>query len=210
MKGNILTNPSRSPEIQCVIFDLGGVLIELDGPPVSPENNKLEGDAIWNQWLHSPAVREYESGRCDREAFAEQIIVEMQLQDSAEAFLHYFEHWPTGFYPESQQILEKLSSQVKLACLSNTNELHWQRFSKQSSIFNLFDMTFMSFEVGLMKPDLAIFDSASRRIELPHDTLLFLDDNQMNVDAARASGWHAEKTRGPAEVISCLKQYGLL
>ncbi len=39
--------------------------------------------------------------------------------------------------------------------------------------------------------------------------ILFLDDNQINVDGARAAGWSAEVAKGPAEAAAALERYGL-
>ena len=197
-------------DIQCVIFDLGGVLIELDGPPVSPHKTNLSEAAIWERWLRSNAVRKFESGACDHHEFADQLIDEFGLEIPKHQLLEDFEQWPIGFFPESEAMIQTLVGKTKLACLSNTNDLHWRRFKSESPIYDQMDHLFFSFEMGLMKPDPEIFESVQTELDIPPYQLLFLDDNQMNVDAARARGWHSEATRGPSEVAACLKQYHLL
>ena len=198
------------PDIQCVVFDLGGVLVELDGPPVSPEQTDLSEAEIWELWLRSKAVRRFESGACDHVEFANHLIQEFGLQVLPDRLLEEFEQWPIGFYPESASIIEKLHGTIGLACLSNTNDLHWQRFKSESPIYDLMDHLFFSFELGIMKPDREIYEAVQTKLALQPYQILFLDDNQMNVEAARALGWHSEATRGPSEVAACLKQYQLL
>ena len=197
-------------DIQCVVFDLGGVLIELDGPPVSPEHTPMTEIEIWQHWLKSSAVRDFESGACDHHEFADQLINEFRLNQSRSQFLKNFEQWPLGFYPESLGIVEALYGKTQIACLSNTNDLHWQRFKAESPIYDMMDHLLFSFEMGLIKPDPEMFHAAQERLGLPANRLLFLDDNQTNVDAAKAHGWHASTTKGPAEVTACLKHYRLL
>lgn len=199
-----------SARIDWIIFDLGGVLIELDGPPISPTNSRLSEAEIWQTWLHSPAVRRYESGQCDRQTFARLLIEEFQLTCSATELLKDFAAWPVGFFPETAALLDALKGQVQLACLSNTNELHWQRFSQESPVLSQLDEVFVSFAMGLMKPDQEIFHSAQRKLAVPPARVLFLDDNQANVDAAANFGWHSVRVKGIPDVISCLKQYVLL
>ncbi|MFT5563118.1 MAG: FMN phosphatase YigB (HAD superfamily), partial [Litorivivens sp.] len=143
------------PTIDCVIFDLGGVLIELDGPPLSAEQSQLSEADIWQKWLLSSAVREFESGHSQPEEFARALISEMALDQTTDSFLSYFRAWPKGFYTEAGPLLSELKQSVQLACLSNTNQLHWERFNQESNIISQFDFVFASFETGHMKPDLA-------------------------------------------------------
>lgn len=195
--------------IQCVLFDLGGVLIELDGPPVS-SGGQLSEPEIWQRWLVSSAVREYESGRCDLQQFASQLIHEMELKLSNEEFVAQFERWPKGLYPGVIELLETLKPRVHVACLSNTNALHWQRFDRESQLAGLFDTVLASFLTGRMKPDADTYRHAVEVIGFAESEILFLDDNASNIAAAREHGLKAELTRGPGQAEQHLKQYGLL
>lgn len=196
--------------IQCVLFDLGGVLIELDGPPVSPLASRLSEAEIWQQWLESTAVREYESGRCDHYAFAAALIGEMQLELTEVEFIEQFQRWPKGVYAGAEELLESLKPTVHLACLSNTNALHWQRFDQDSRLPRLFDTVLASFKTGRMKPDAATYHHAVEVLGFEAADILFLDDNEANVTAARKIGLQAELTRGPTHAQQHLKHHGLL
>lgn len=196
--------------IDCVIFDLGGVLIELDGPPVSAQNSQLTESEIWHRWLHSAAVREFESGKCTALEFAEALIQEFKLEQSPEAFLEYFDQWPKGVFAGAEALLASLKPRTQLACLSNTNQLHWHRFGKTHHLLEHFDQVFASFLTGHLKPDKSTFEHTIAGLNTAPNRLLFLDDNAVNVDAARNSGMQSELTRGPIEASSHLKRYGLL
>ncbi len=56
----------------------------------------------------------------------------------------------------------------------------------------VFDEQFYSWELGIAKPDPGYFTAILERIDAPGDRVLFLDDNQPNVDGARTAGLHAE------------------
>jgi len=196
--------------IDCVIFDLGGVLIELDGPPLSPTHSRMSEPEIWQLWLQSSAVRLFESGQSSQEEFAAALIKEMALDQTPESFLSYFKEWPVGFYAEVEPLLGDLKHRVQLACLSNTNLLHWERFRQETTILNEFDFVFASFKTGHLKPDLAAFEHAIAALEMRPERLLFFDDNPANVQSARSAGMKAEQTRGPIEAAVHLKRYGLL
>ena len=112
--------------IDAILFDLGGVLIELAGVERmlawSPSLGTTE--ELWRRWLGSPAVRGYETGRTDRAAFADAIIVEFGLPIGRDAFLDEFAWWPKTLHPQAKGLLASLAPHYTLASLSNTNELH--------------------------------------------------------------------------------------
>ena len=196
--------------IRCVLFDLGGVLIELDGPPVSPGDSQMSETEVWQNWLNSGAVREFESGRCNERSFAEKIIQEMGLDLTEDVFITQFGAWPKGLFPGAVELLLALQSKVQLACLSNTNELHWQRFSDEHDLPGFFEINLASFMTGHMKPDTVAFQHAIEVINQPPGDILFLDDNETNVLAARSNGLLAETCRGPEAAKQHLKRHGVL
>jgi len=186
------------------------VLIELDGPPLSPDHSQFSEPENWQKWLQSSAVRQFESGQSHPEEFATALIGEMGLDQTTESFLSDFKAWPRGFYAEAESLLGELKQSVQLACLSNTNRLHWERFNRESDVISQFDFVFASFETGHLKPDLAAFNHVIYSLDKRPDQLLFFDDNAANVQSARSTGMRAELTCGPIEAATHLKRYGLL
>ena len=61
---------------------------------------------------------------------------------------------------------------------------------------DLFDGTFLSFQIGMIKPKPEIFDHVSRELSTSGRGLLFLDDNAVNVEAAGKAGWTAVRVAG--------------
>ncbi len=85
---------------------------------------------------------------------------------------------------------------VAIGCLSNTNALQWQANYDATPITDAFDFRFLSFELGMVKPDREIFEEVAARLPVPPGHALFLDDNAANVTGARASGFVARHVRG--------------
>jgi putative hydrolase of the HAD superfamily len=77
-------------------------------------------------------------------------------------------------------------------------------------IRGLFDRLFLSFQLGLVKPDAAIFHRVVDDFGFEPDEILFLDDNQINVDSARSVGLRAERALGVGDARQHLEQLGLL
>jgi HAD superfamily hydrolase (TIGR01509 family) len=201
-----------SDAYDAILFDLGGVLIELTGVETmlawSPGADGHDG--LWRRWLASPSVRRYESGRCSRAEFADAMVAEFALPVSPGHFLAAFEVWPLAVYAGADALLAQLRPRYRLASVSNTNELHWTRFVDGFGIDRHFDANFPSHQVGRLKPDAEYFEHVLAELAVEPRRTLFLDDNQVNVDGANAVGIHALRVAGVAGARAALLELGLL
>ncbi|MGE3539649.1 MAG: HAD family hydrolase [Candidatus Tectimicrobiota bacterium] len=201
-----------SSDTQVILFDLGGVLVEVDGVAALRRmlGQELPEEVIWQRWLlTSPWVSTFESGQCTPEAFAAGIVTEWGLATATEAFLEDFRAWPRRLWPGVPALLASLASRCTLACLSNTNEVHWPHVRDTLGLAGLLHRYYLSHEIGHLKPHPAIFEHVLRDLGCAPQQVLFLDDNQVNVDAARALGFQAYRTVGLAQVQAVLQDMGL-
>jgi putative hydrolase of the HAD superfamily len=196
--------------IEVVLFDLGGVLVELGGiEQMAHFAGEDSEDELWRRWLECPWVRRFERGRCDADSFSQGMVDAWSLTVGPAEFLEAFISWPKGLMPGAQELVQTLSTTTRVACLSNTNRLHAERQWIEFGIGELFHDHFFSHEMGLVKPDREAFDHVLEALDRPGERVLFLDDNQINVDGARAAGLRAERARGPAEARAILAAHGL-
>jgi glucose-1-phosphatase len=165
--------------------------------------------AVWERWLRSTAVRRFESGRARPEEFADEIVREFSLRVTPAEFLAHFAQWPKRPFPGAIELLGELRARFRLGCLSNCNELHWPRFLGEMGLDAVFDRHFSSHELGLLKPDRDVFDRVVADLGCEPERILFLDDNAINVDAARSAGLHGELVRGPEGVREALRRRGI-
>ena len=204
--------PAAATQFDAILFDLGGVLIELTGveqmlawcPDVDDTTE------LWRRWLRSPAVRSYERGTVTRAEFAARMVREFALPVDAATFLRAFEHWPRALYPGAEALLAELAPRVRLASVSNTNEMHWERFRRDWALPGLFHHNFPSHEVGKLKPDPEYFDHVLAELQLAPGRVLFVDDNALNVEAATALGISAHRVAGIEGARAALRSLGLL
>ena len=113
-----------------------------------------------------------------------------------------------GPYPGAVDLLKRLSESATLACLANTNNVHWQRVRSEMGLLEWFKFTFASHEIGTLKPDRDAFQFAIDSLQCSADRILFLDDNQINVDAANSIGMNAYRVNGVAEAEQRLSLLG--
>ena len=102
-------------------------------------------------------MRRYETGDGTREQFADGVIAEFGLPVDRDAFLAEFAWWPRALFDGVDELLSSLAPRYTVASLSNTNELHWERFSREWSLPERFHHNFPSHEVGRLKPDAGYF-----------------------------------------------------
>ena len=77
---------------------------------------------------------------------------------------------------------------VQIGCLSNTNSFQWDTHFEGAPIVEAFEFRFLSFELGMVKPDHEIFEEVAARLPVAPEQVLFLDDNAANVAGAERSG----------------------
>lgn len=202
---------SGSAPYAAVVFDLGGVLVELGGVPDMQRLSGIEGEEeLWRRWLGCPWVRSFERGRCSPDEFAAGLVEAWGLDIPADAFLERFRGWPKCLLDGADQLVREVAPHCRVGCLSNTNELHWEVLGSQWRLPDLFDEVFLSCRLGLVKPDPAVFAHVTTALGLPPDRILFLDDNSVNVDRARAVSLAGAVVRGPGEARAALVDHGVL
>jgi glucose-1-phosphatase len=189
-----------------LLFDLGGVLVEFDGIDslIALTGGRLDREGARRFWLESPWVRRFEIGACSPETFASGVVEELNLSIAPDSFLHEFLHWEKGAYPGALELLDVLRPHFTLACLSNNNGLHWDFLRDQLGFGNPFHRTYLSQEMGLIKPDRNVFQAVLEDLRVPGPRILFLDDNPECVEGAVRSGIDGRPVNGIKEVRALL------
>jgi HAD superfamily hydrolase (TIGR01509 family) len=90
------------------------------------------------------------------------------------------------------------------------NSFQWAANYEGIPLTDAFAFRFLSFELGLVKPDAAIFEAVAARLPVPRHQVLFLDDNAVNVDPATATGFAARHVRGVPAARAALVETGVL
>ena len=188
-----------------ILFDLGGVLIEVRTETLrnfcAPG---LSDAAIWEIWLTCDAVHQYESGKISELEFAAGVLTRFGSKMSHQEFLDSFAAWPVGFFPGVIEQLQRLRKKYRLAYLSNSNPVHYARFQKEWNLNAYFDDNFASHLMGFAKPDPKIFLAVLNSLPFKPSEILFLDDNRLNIEAAQTLGFQAQIVRGAAEIQNAL------
>jgi HAD superfamily hydrolase (TIGR01509 family) len=192
-----------------LLFDLGGVLIENVGferiKRLMPE--VVDTAVLKQRWLASPPVRAFELGQISAAEFAIRLADDYQLLCSPQEFLAEFTLWPRGFYDGALELMRTLRERHRIGCLTNSNVVHWERFSGFADIF---DVTLSSHHIGVIKPDHECFEHAIAQCGVAPGDVWFFDDSVPNVDAAREAGMRASHVEGFGALLANLRDARLI
>ena len=199
-----------NPAIEAIVFDLGGVLIELDDGPVPME--WLPGDSRFDlaDWFTSETAKSFEKGLINAQTFAEKLKIDLKIEASPEEIIRHFTDWPKGPFAGSHDILKSVGNKFRLAILSNTNELHWPRITGEFGICSYFERIFASHELKMAKPELDIFEYVINELNVRPGEIFFLDDNQNNIEASRRLGIRGVHVSGINQVHRALFEAGAI
>lgn len=200
-------------EIQLVIFDLGGVLVRIHytWAEACAAHGIPQPKAISDEWS-SQQLRDagvlYETGQIDYDAF---LIRAIEITELADADVRKaFEHWLIEPFPDVHAFVAEVASKIPTACLSNTNARHWELMHGQSHAglpLQRLTHRFASHLVGVMKPDDGIYEHLEVNTGLPPASLLFFDDNEANIAAARRRGWQAERIDPHGHTVNQMREH---
>ena len=193
--------------IKVVLFDLGGVIIRL-GDHIFP-SSWLQGDAVFSlsEWLQSDTPKAFETGLIDAKQFAQALKSDLSLPQSVDEIIEEFAAWPKELFPGAGDLLLSLRQSYQVAALSNINELHVPRMLKEFRLDEYFDNLFFSNELHLSKPDPDFYLKALELLAVAPNEVVFFDDVEKNVSAARDLGINAHQMLGHSSVLSILSKY---
>lgn len=195
---------------RAVVFDMGGVLVELGPLTEILGDDPLGPDEFWERWLRSPAVRDFERGRCTPADFGDRIVEELGLSFDGTEMIRRFGQWPKGLFEGAQQLVADLPPGMEVGVLSNTNALHWEGQTGHAAVQALFTRQYLSYELDMVKPDAEIFDHIVADLGCAPGEIVYFDDNQLNVDAAALAGLTSALAKGPADCRGVLVELGVM
>jgi putative hydrolase of the HAD superfamily len=196
--------------IKGVLFDVGGVLVALDGMPSLAKWFGTEvPDVLHARWMACSSVVAHETGKIDAATFASGLVADLQLPITADVFLDDFCRWPQGLLAGARELLDDIPRWYRVAALSNTSAVHWARITDMG-LGQRLEHAYLSHQTGYLKPAREAFLTAVEGMALSPSEVLFLDDGQVNIDAARALGIHARLVTSPEEARAALIEWGVI
>jgi len=181
--------------IKNIIFDLGGVIINIDYKLTSEAFTKLgasDFDKIYTQNQHDPLFDDYETGKISSKSFRDLLKQKLNIAVTDEVFDRAWNAMLLDLPLERLDFIKKLRKTYKVFLFSNTNEIHLKEFinicEKQNGFnaFNeCFDKVYYSNILGKRKPCRDAFTTILNENSLNAEETLFIDDSLQHVMGAK-------------------------
>ena len=186
--------------IKNIVFDLGGVLVDLDFKSAINGLQKA-GFANVKEQLQAfdreGIFQKFELGEMTAEEFRSAIRENSTVTLTDEEVDALWNLMLLEIPREKLELILDLRGKYMVYLLSNTNSIHWNYVCKNAfnyrgfRVNDYFEKTFLSFEMHLAKPDKAIFEKMLEDANLLAEETLFIDDSEANCKAAAEVGIHA-------------------
>ena len=187
--------------IKAIVFDYGGVIINIDYQATIDAFNKLgtiDFEEMYSQASQSNLFNEIETGQISGQYFINQILDYLPPGTSPNLVVSAWNQMIKDVPLERIELLLRLKKEgYTIILLSNTNEIHielanrrWALTCNQSPK-EVFDAVYYSHEVKMRKPNSEIFEFVCSKHQLKPSEVLFIDDSIQHIEGAKKIGINA-------------------
>ncbi|WEX87827.1 HAD family phosphatase [Sinorhizobium garamanticum] len=201
-----------SANIRHIVFDIGKVLIHYD--PRLPYCRIIPDEAERNWFFANVCTHDWnveqDRGRSWEEAEEILIRVHPDREDQIRAFRECWHEMVPHAYVETVSLMEGLIAEGRdVTMLTNFASDTFREAQKLYPFLTLPRGVTVSGDVGLIKPEVAIYRAHAKAFDLEPAATLLIDDSMANVEGARTAGWHAVHFTDAEKLKVDLACYGI-
>ena len=195
---------------KAVIFDLGGVLLNIDYRLTIAAFNELgvkNADLFYSKKIQNPIFDKIEVGTINPKEFLDALQKECK-NASIEQVENAWNSILLDLPVNRLDCIKKLKNNYKIFLLSNTNEIHIKAFRKKigekqwEAFSSLFDKMYLSHQIGFRKPGKEAFQIILEENKLKPNEVFFIDDSPQHIEAAKKLGIHCHYLVEGVEICS--------
>jgi putative hydrolase of the HAD superfamily len=189
--------------IKNIIFDLGGVILNLDQERTIRAFKKLGAD-LDEMNANSAVFKDFETGKVSADDFIHYIKSEMKGNIETHQIITAWNAMLLDLPKQRVELINSLKSNYRILLFSNTNTIHMDEIYRYTAehlgkgIFtSLFDKIYLSYEMGLRKPNPDSFHALMQDAGLKGFETVFIDDSKINIKGAQEAGLHTIWAKEP-------------
>ena len=184
--------------IRHIIFDLGGVILNIDYKLSAEAFKKLganDFDELYSQAKQSELFDRLETGRISLNDFRNEVRRIFEATWSDTEIDSAWNAMLLDLPPTRIELLQELKKRYKIYLLSNTNQIHYDQYGRMlrerlglNDLSEVFDKAYYSHEVGMRKPDAEVFEFVLNANAAEANETLFIDDSIQHIEGAKRIG----------------------
>ena len=202
-----------SGELRAILFDLGGVVIDIDFKrafQIWAALASCDAADLEQRFTFDEAYEQHETGELHSAGYFNALRESLNVSLSEDDLVAGWNDIYLGTIPGMVKLLATASQRFPLYAFTNSNPAHqsvWSvRFAAELSIFKTI---YVSSELGVRKPDPRSFSLVAERMGVQASEVLFFDDSAENVDGAVSAGMRGVVVESTRDVTVALGRYGL-
>lgn len=194
----------RTEEVNALLFDLGGVIIEVNfdrAISVWATHAGMSQDLLKSRFRVDEYYEGHERGEIDEQQYFASLRKSLGLDLTDEQFIEGWNSIYIGELPNIRKQLSRLGKKFPLYAFTNSNPTHqtvWKRQYRDT--LSLFCKIFISSDMGMRKPEPESFRTIARGIGVPLQNILFFDDTEENVEGAISMGMQTVHVRAISDI----------
>lgn len=211
-EGQAAVAEAGGTQISAVFFDIGNVLLRFDPKAAAARiawELRRHPLRVMRYLWDTKAVDDVERGVINPQHLYQRFQLELGFSGSYPAFKKLFCDHFTLLRPNFA-LLQRLARERKVYLLSNTNALHYEFIRERYAFPRLVHGAILSYELGLRKPEAAIYEAAVKLAGVPAERCLFIDDLEENVKGASRVGMRAIHHKKGHDLRAALEDLGLV
>lgn len=199
--------------IKAIIFDLGSVCFNIDWPVINEKMTKKFGVSTFIRTNYDKRINDLYDKVLRGEVPLKKVFEEMSRGknlDANEIVAYYKEKYKENKKENKELInlIKKLKTRFKIACLTDTNNIHFQVHEEQKHLDD-FDYVFASFKIGKMKNEKGSFEKVLKEMNLSPEEAVIVDDNEKNIQRAKSIGMKVILFKNTEQLLNDLSKLGV-
>tara|TARA_B100001287_G_scaffold274687_1_gene280515 strand:+ start:102 stop:722 length:621 start_codon:yes stop_codon:yes gene_type:complete len=199
-------------KINTIIFDLGGVILNIDYKRTIDEFKKLgikNAEHLYSKKQQSKLFDEIETGKITKDYFLK-ILKEKTSNSKLDEVRNAWNALLLNLPEKRIKMLQELKKKYNLFLLSNTNIIHVEALKKKfgdkkyNEFYNLFNKVYYSHEINVRKPSKDAFNIIIKQNKLTINRVLFIDDSPQHISSAKKIGINTLYVDGEKDITDLI------
>ncbi|UCD70853.1 MAG: HAD family phosphatase [Syntrophobacterales bacterium] len=198
-------------KVEAVVSDMGGVIVKDDFKAFFAQFEAkigMSAEAFSTLTVGSEEWRLYNKDFITEEELWRKLAPKLRVDDDVARKLRQWRRMLTPI-PETIHILKRLRGRYPLYCLSNVDKTTTHYLQERYRIYDLFDGSVLSWEAGMRKPEMEIYELVIHRFNLIPERTIYIDDKERNLIPARQAGFQAISFQSPEDLEAEMLAHGV-